>query len=60
MKMLMFLVADLLRARGFDAITARDVGRLHTSDVEQFAYAVSQARNFGCSQQNTNSVSYHG
>ena len=25
-------------------ITAQDVGQLHASDVEQFAYAVSQAR----------------
>lgn len=38
------LVADLLRAKGFDAITARDAGQLHTSDAEQLAYAVSQAR----------------
>lgn len=30
------LVADLLKARGFDAITARD--------AEQLAYAISQAR----------------
>lgn len=38
------LIADLLRARGFDAITARDAGQLHASDAEQFVYAVSQAR----------------
>ena len=34
------LVADLLRSRGFDAITARDAGQLQTNDAEQFAYAV--------------------
>ncbi|MDX2098596.1 MAG: DUF5615 family PIN-like protein [Leptolyngbyaceae cyanobacterium bins.59] len=38
------LVADLLRARGFDVITARDAGQLHATDEEQLAYAVSQAR----------------
>lgn len=38
------LVADLLQARGFDVITARDAGLLHTTDAEQLAYAVSQAR----------------
>jgi predicted nuclease of predicted toxin-antitoxin system len=38
------LVADLLQARGFDVITARDAGQLHATDAEQFAYAVSQAR----------------
>ena len=38
------LIADLLRARGFDAITARDAEKLHATDAEQFAYAVSQAR----------------
>lgn len=38
------LIADLLRARGFDVITARDAGQLHATDVEQLAYAVSQAR----------------
>ncbi len=37
-------VADLLKAKGFDAITARDAGQLHASDAEQLAYAVSQAR----------------
>nr|WP_221928679.1 MULTISPECIES: DUF5615 family PIN-like protein [Nostocales] len=35
------LVADLLKARGFDALTVRDAGQLHASDEEQFAYAVS-------------------
>ena len=41
------LVADLLKAKGFDAITAitaRDAGQLHATDAEQLAYAVSQAR----------------
>lgn len=38
------LIADLLRARGFDAITARDAEKLHATDAEQFAYTVSQAR----------------
>jgi predicted nuclease of predicted toxin-antitoxin system len=38
------LVADLLRARGFDAITARDAGQLRLMDAEQFAYAISQTR----------------
>ena len=38
------LVADLLRARGFDTITARDAGELHATDTEQLAYAVSQVR----------------
>jgi predicted nuclease of predicted toxin-antitoxin system len=38
------LIANLLRAKGFDAITARDAGRLQATDAEQLAYAVSQAR----------------
>lgn len=38
------LVAELLRARGFDAITARDAGQLHATDAEQLSYAVGQAR----------------
>jgi predicted nuclease of predicted toxin-antitoxin system len=38
------LVADLLKARGFDAITARDAEQLQVSDAEQLAYAISQAR----------------
>jgi predicted nuclease of predicted toxin-antitoxin system len=29
------LVADLLRARGFDAITVRDAGQLRATDAEQ-------------------------
>lgn len=38
------LVADLLRARDFNVITTRDARQLHTTDAEQLAYAVSQAR----------------
>lgn len=38
------LVADLLKARGFDAITARDAGKLRATDEEQLAFAVSQQR----------------
>ncbi|MGH2412514.1 MAG: DUF5615 family PIN-like protein [Microcystaceae cyanobacterium] len=38
------LVADLLKAKGFDAVTARDVGQLKASDAEQLAYAVRQAK----------------
>ena len=39
-----FLVADLLRARGFDAVTARDARQLRATDAGQLAYAISQAR----------------
>ncbi len=38
------LVADLIKARGFDAITARDAGQLQVSDPEQLTYAVNQER----------------
>ncbi len=38
------LIAELLKARDFDAITARDAVQLKATDAEQFAYAVSQAR----------------
>ena len=38
------LIAELLKARGFDAITTRDAKQLQATDAEQFAYAVSQAR----------------
>ena len=34
------LVADLIRARGFTAITTRDAGNLNKDDDEQLAYAV--------------------
>jgi predicted nuclease of predicted toxin-antitoxin system len=40
------LVAALLRARGFTALTTREAGQLHTSDLEQLAYAVSQRKTF--------------
>lgn len=36
------LVADLIRVRGFVAITAREEGQLQKSDAAQLAYAVSQ------------------
>lgn len=36
------LVADLLRGRGFVAITTHDAGQLQSSDLEQLAYAVNQ------------------
>ena len=35
------LVADLLRARGFIAVTTRDAGNLGTTDSNQLSYAVS-------------------
>lgn len=35
------LVAELLQARGFDAISARDAEQLRATDAEQLAYAVS-------------------
>ncbi|MEO0375163.1 MAG: DUF5615 family PIN-like protein [Cyanobacteria bacterium P01_A01_bin.17] len=38
------LVANLLRAKGFDAVMARDAGQLRATDAEQLAYAVSQSR----------------
>lgn len=38
------LVADLLKARGFDVLTVRDAGQLQASDEEQLACAVSQRR----------------
>ena len=40
------LVADLLRARGFTAITTREAGQLHNNDVEQLDYAASQRKAF--------------
>ena len=36
------LVAELVRARGFSALTARDARQLHVSDADQLAYAVRQ------------------
>ena len=38
------LVADLVRARGFTAITARDAGQLHANDADQLLYAVRQGK----------------
>jgi predicted nuclease of predicted toxin-antitoxin system len=38
------LVADLLNARGFDALSVRDAGQLQASDAEQLAYAVKYQR----------------
>ncbi len=36
------VVADILKALGFEAVTARDAGRLRATDPEQLAYAASQ------------------
>lgn len=38
------LVADLLNAKGFNALTVRDAGQLQASDEEQLAYATTQQR----------------
>ena len=38
------LVADLVRARGFGAVTTREAGQLGRNDAEQLGYAVSQGR----------------
>lgn len=38
------LVADLLKARGFDVVTTRDARQLHASDSEQLAYGISQGK----------------
>lgn len=38
------LVAELLKARGFDVLTTRDAGNLNASDAEQFVYAKLQSR----------------
>jgi predicted nuclease of predicted toxin-antitoxin system len=40
------LVADLLRARGFGAITTQEAGRLGSNDTEQLRYAVSHSLAF--------------
>ena len=40
------LIADLLRARGFKAVTTQEAGQLGRSDEEQLAYAVDQQRAF--------------
>lgn len=38
------LVAPLLRARGYVALTAREAGQLRKSDEAQLAYAISQSK----------------
>lgn len=38
------LVAELLRARGFDVLTTHEAGRKGTHDKEQLVYAASQQR----------------
>ncbi len=38
------LVAQLLRARGFDAVTTLDAGRLGSTDADQLAYAARDQR----------------
>jgi len=40
------LVAELLRARGFTALTTREAGQLQNTDADQLAYAISQRRTF--------------
>ena len=40
------LVAELLRAYGFQATTARDAGQLGKSDSDQLNYAVSREKAF--------------
>ena len=40
------LLADLIRARGFDVVTTRDMGNLNASDEQQLAYAVHQQTTF--------------
>lgn len=38
------LIAELIRARGFEAITTRDAAQLKKNDEDQLAYAVSQKK----------------
>jgi predicted nuclease of predicted toxin-antitoxin system len=38
------LIADLLNAYGFDALTARDAGNLGLTDSSQLAFAIDQNR----------------
>lgn len=40
------LIAELLRVRGFTALTTRDAGQRQNSDNEQLAYAISQQKAF--------------
>lgn len=37
-------LADLIRARGFEAITTTEAGQLGKSDAEQLAYAISKGK----------------
>ena len=38
------LVADLVRARGFEVLTTRDAGHLQATDEEQLTFAASAGR----------------
>jgi len=38
------LIADLLKAKGFDVLTVRGAGQLQASDDDQLAYAINQQR----------------
>lgn len=38
------LLAELIRARGFDAMTTQEAGNIENSDAQQFAFAVSRQR----------------
>jgi hypothetical protein len=40
------LIAELIRARGFDVVTTRDAGQLKKSDEEQLTYAVDHQKTF--------------
>ncbi len=40
------LIAELIRARGFSAVTTRDAGQLGGDDTHQLAYAVRQQKAF--------------
>jgi predicted nuclease of predicted toxin-antitoxin system len=40
------LLADLIRARGFAAVTTRDTGHLGATDLDQLSCAINQHRTF--------------
>ncbi len=40
------LIAELLKARGFSALTTRDANLLGADDEQQLAYAVSESKTF--------------
>ncbi len=40
------LLAELVRARGFDILTTQEAGQIGQKDPEQIAFAVSQERTF--------------